>query len=124
MIADVLVLGGGSAGLLAALSLRSRLPDLRVRVVHSPEIGPSTVTDLDLLNPMRSIFQLEGFYTLLLGQKVPHRRQHDATPAERQAWAAHCARFADLAARGLSIRESLDVVRSPYWSWTPGFYQV
>ena len=33
------VLGGGSAGLIAALTLKRRLPELSVRVVRSPEIG-------------------------------------------------------------------------------------
>ena len=36
---NIVVLGGGSAGLLAALSLKARLPQLAVRVVHSREIG-------------------------------------------------------------------------------------
>lgn len=35
----VLVLGGGSAGLLAALTLKRRLPDLDITVLHSPGIG-------------------------------------------------------------------------------------
>ncbi|MGE3309950.1 MAG: FAD-dependent oxidoreductase [Limisphaerales bacterium] len=35
----VLVLGGGSAGLMAAVTLKRRLPGLSVRVVRSPEIG-------------------------------------------------------------------------------------
>ena len=39
MIRNIVVLGGGSAGLLAALSLKARLPHLAVRVVHSREIG-------------------------------------------------------------------------------------
>ena len=39
MISRVLVLGGGSAGLLAALSLKVRLPQLAVTVVRSREIG-------------------------------------------------------------------------------------
>src|SRR4029453_15882243 len=39
MIRQVVVLGGGSAGLLAALSLKVRLPQLPIRVVHSREIG-------------------------------------------------------------------------------------
>ena len=39
MIANVLVLGAGSAGLLAALTLRRRFPRLPVRVVQSPDIG-------------------------------------------------------------------------------------
>src|SRR5688572_11857586 len=37
MIRQVVVLGGGSAGLLAALSLKIRLPQLAVRVVFSRE---------------------------------------------------------------------------------------
>jgi tryptophan 7-halogenase len=36
---DVLVLGAGSAGLMAALTLRTRLPQLSIRIVRSPEIG-------------------------------------------------------------------------------------
>jgi len=39
MIREVTILGGGSAGLLAALSLRRRLPDLPVRVIRSADIG-------------------------------------------------------------------------------------
>jgi tryptophan halogenase len=39
MLENVIVLGGGSAGLLAALTLKLRLPQLIVRVVRSPEIG-------------------------------------------------------------------------------------
>lgn len=39
MVRDVLVLGAGSAGLMAALTLKRRLPQLNVRVVRSPDIG-------------------------------------------------------------------------------------
>ncbi len=39
MIQKVLVLGAGSAGLLAALSLKRKLPMLDVRIVRSPDIG-------------------------------------------------------------------------------------
>jgi len=39
MMNDVLVLGAGSAGLIAALTLKRRMPHLSVRVVRSPEIG-------------------------------------------------------------------------------------
>ncbi len=39
MIHSILVVGGGSAGLLAALILKKRLPDLSVTVVRSKELG-------------------------------------------------------------------------------------
>jgi tryptophan halogenase len=39
MIKRVIVLGGGSAGFLAAITLKTRLPDLQVVVIRSKEIG-------------------------------------------------------------------------------------
>ena len=39
MVQKVLVLGGGSAGFMAALALKVKLPALQVRVVRSPDIG-------------------------------------------------------------------------------------
>ena len=39
MIRDVFILGGGSAGLIAGLTLKRRIPELSVRIVRSPEIG-------------------------------------------------------------------------------------
>ncbi|HZY88931.1 MAG TPA: tryptophan halogenase family protein [Gemmataceae bacterium] len=39
MIRDVLVLGGGSAGFLAAMTLKRRLPELAVTVVRSRDLG-------------------------------------------------------------------------------------
>ena len=39
MIQEVIVLGGGSAGFMVAVTLKRKLPQLRVRVVRSPDIG-------------------------------------------------------------------------------------
>jgi tryptophan halogenase len=39
MIHDILVLGAGSAGLLAAVSLKRKIPQLRIRIIRSPDIG-------------------------------------------------------------------------------------
>ena len=39
MIQDILVVGSGSAGLIAALSIKRKIPQLNVRIVRSPEIG-------------------------------------------------------------------------------------
>ena len=38
-ISNVVVLGAGSAGFLAALTLKTKLPHLAIRVVRSPAIG-------------------------------------------------------------------------------------
>jgi tryptophan 7-halogenase len=39
MLQNILVLGGGSAGFIAAITLKKKLPGLRVRVLRSPDIG-------------------------------------------------------------------------------------
>lgn len=39
MVRRIVVLGGGTAGLVAALTLRIKLPELHVRVIRSPDIG-------------------------------------------------------------------------------------
>src|SRR5688572_6179127 len=39
LIREALVLGAGSAGLIAAITLKRKLPNLRVRVVRSPALG-------------------------------------------------------------------------------------
>lgn len=38
-ISSVIVLGGGSAGFISAITLKTKLPDLDVRVVHSSKLG-------------------------------------------------------------------------------------
>ena len=39
LIKDLVILGGGSAGFIAAITLKKKLPELRVRVIRSPDIG-------------------------------------------------------------------------------------
>ena len=39
VVKSVIVLGGGSAGFMAALALRLKLPDLPVRLIHSSDLG-------------------------------------------------------------------------------------
>jgi tryptophan halogenase len=38
-VSSIVILGAGSAGLMAALTLKRKLPHLAVRVIRSPDIG-------------------------------------------------------------------------------------
>ena len=57
MIKNILVLGAGSAGLIAAISLRRKLPQLSIRVVRSPEIGVIGVGEGTTPNFPKHIFE-------------------------------------------------------------------
>ena len=60
MIQNILVLGAGSAGLIAAISLRRKLPQLTVRVVRSPEIGVIGVGEGTTPNFPKHVFEYLG----------------------------------------------------------------
>ena len=69
MIKNLLDLGAGSAGLIAAISLRRKIPQLNVRVVRSPEIGVMGVGEGTTPNFPKHIFEYLGisrkrFHTL------------------------------------------------------------
>src|SRR6516162_6712599 len=69
MINDVLVLGGGSAGFLAAITLKHLLPQLRVTVLRSKEIGIIGVgesTTLPLVSHLHDYLRMDltEFYQL------------------------------------------------------------
>jgi tryptophan halogenase len=62
MIRNVLVLGGGSAGFLAAIALKTRLPHLQVTVLRSPDIGIIGVgegTTVSVPNHLHGYLRLE-----------------------------------------------------------------
>lgn len=60
MIQKVVVLGAGSAGLLAALTLKRKLPELDVRIVRDPAIGIIGVGEGSTPNFVRHLFQYIG----------------------------------------------------------------
>lgn len=60
MIQSILVLGAGSAGLLAAISLKRKIPQVTVRVVRSPEIGVIGVGEGTTPNFPRHLFEYLG----------------------------------------------------------------
>jgi tryptophan halogenase len=69
MIQNVLVLGSGSAGLIAAISLKRKIPQLAIRIVRSPEIGVIGVGEGTTPNFPKHMFDYLGisrkyFYAL------------------------------------------------------------
>lgn len=60
MIQSILVLGAGSAGLIAAISLKRKIPQLTVRVVRSSEIGVIGVGEGTTPNFPRHMFEYLG----------------------------------------------------------------
>jgi tryptophan halogenase len=91
-------------------------------VRHYRENGPSMFAQLDVLPPSTSLFQLDGFYTLLLGQKVAHERLYTPPHAELAKFNEHRIRTAVAGKSGLTIPEALAFIRHPQWTWTPGFF--
>ena len=60
MLKNLLILGAGSAGLIAAITLRRKLPQLTVRVVRSPEIGVIGVGEGTTPNFPKHVFDFLG----------------------------------------------------------------
>ena len=60
MIQNLLVLGAGSAGLLAAIALKRKIPQIKVRVVRSPELGVIGVGEGTTPNFPRFLFDYLG----------------------------------------------------------------
>ena len=70
MIRDILVLGAGSAGLLAALSLKRKIPQLDVRVVRSVEVGVIGVGESTTPNVPRHLFEYLGLDRAIFYEKA------------------------------------------------------
>jgi len=60
VIKNVLVVGAGSAGLIAAIALRRKLPNLKVQCVRSPEIGVIGVGESTTPNFPKTMFNYLG----------------------------------------------------------------
>lgn len=85
------------------------------------ENGPSQLWKLTLEDP-NCRFKLDGYYTLLLGQKVPHKKIESPTTRERAAWKKLQQATQQYAAKGYTVKETLNIVTSPQWQWQPQHY--
>jgi tryptophan halogenase len=65
-------------------------------------------------------FGIAGYIALLLGQKIPHERLYGVSESELKTWNIERQRCKEMAARGLSVNQTLAVIRSPQWRWRVG----
>jgi tryptophan halogenase len=90
-------------------------------VEYYRENGPGTAHQQTLLDRL-SQFGLEGYWTMLIGQKVPWKNQHVPTPQEREIWQRIRQAFKAKAEQGVSVKEALTLVRSHDFKWPPNLY--
>jgi tryptophan halogenase len=90
-------------------------------VEYYQENGPGTYHHLTLLNKL-SQFNLEGYWALLLGQKVPYQRMYVPSDQERATWRQIQQAFKAKAEAGVSVKEALTLVRSRDFKWPPNLY--
>jgi tryptophan halogenase len=80
------------------------------------EHGPTSIHRNALL-PQTSVFGLEGYLVLLVGQRVPYRIKAHPSATELDALQKQRRTFASIAGNGCTIPECLAAVRHPMWKW-------
>jgi tryptophan halogenase len=85
--------------------------------------GPSVIWR-DTLIVGRDVFGFEGHLTMLIGMKVPNRAPHVPTEHERVQWKAIQQANRAEAAKGLTVKETVEMVRSPKWRYRADFYRI
>jgi tryptophan halogenase len=80
------------------------------------ENGPSSLANNYVLSSQNP-YGVEGYLALLVGQCVPHRRMGRVSGKDFAAWLAHAQDYASTAQCGFSVREGLDYIRRPDWTW-------
>ncbi|HEV8608045.1 MAG TPA: FAD-dependent oxidoreductase [Tepidisphaeraceae bacterium] len=67
-------------------------------------------------------FGMEGYFAMLVGMQVPYRKTFEPDSRERELWRQLKTNLKAEAQRAYSIREALDLVRSPQWQWPADMY--
>ncbi len=67
-------------------------------------------------------FTWEGYLVMLVGQKVPFKREFSFSHKEKRAWHEYRKNLKSAAKEAISMRKGLDMIRSPNWGWRPDFY--
>ncbi len=92
------------------------LSDLRPLLEFYKENGPTGFARYRMRSSQND-FGIEGYFVMLVGQKVPHGNRHQPTDLEWQRWNAHREDLIRKAKDGLTVKEALAYVRHPQWQW-------
>ena len=80
------------------------------------ENGPTGVARYTLPSQI-SNFGIEGYLVMLVGNKTPYAARHQPTATEQHTWTSNRAAYMTRALQGLTVAESLRIIRSPHWQW-------
>jgi len=81
--------------------------------------GPSRLWEPTLVHALDQ-FGLGGYYALLIGQQVPYERSHQPSQRELKIWSDRKNKMRKSAQTALTVKESLEAIRSPKWKWVSG----
>jgi glycine/D-amino acid oxidase-like deaminating enzyme len=116
----VLVLGGGSAGLLAALTLKILHPSLDVQMVRSSEIGVIGVGEgttavlpahFNCLPTWPGLLGIDNWMAALLGLGVPFRHHPEIPASGKKAWESQCQQRRELAKQAVHAELCIGAAR-------------
>ena len=80
------------------------------------ENGPTRMA-LHALPHGRAIYGLEGHLAVLVGCKVPYEKRYAPTRQEQTQWRQLLAEHRRQADRALDVKQTLELLRRPGWSW-------
>jgi len=87
-------------------------------VEYFRENGPSGLWRVPLFQATEyKNYGMEGYFAMLVGMKMPYKKTYQPTPAEGQLWNRIQQEFKTSAAQAYSVKEALELVRSPQWEW-------
>jgi tryptophan halogenase len=82
------------------------------------ECGPDGSWAQSLIDPLDQ-FGMEGYLTMLVGQRVPYEARHEPAPRERAAIEQLREKYRREGSAGYRAEQALSYIRSPHWEWDP-----
>jgi tryptophan halogenase len=91
-------------------------------VAYYRENGPSAIWGKVLVGG-QDVFGIEGYLAMMVGQNAPTARRVTLSERERQLWKTIRDSNRDQATNGLTVKQSLEVIRSPRFRVRDNFFR-